>query len=605
MLFQMIIKLKVFSKALVVLGCCLGVGFAAESSLAESSKSLDDVRERLETPFMKGLLTATYQNFIQRIQPDGYLRESLTGAYGGMFPRTSGSMGQLLIETGELDKLESALSCILNSMLENDMERIPHIIGPRKSRSIPIPEKDNPGCSNWNGVFSTLVGDFGAVQGFVGRAKPLMALEVYVGVLNPGDTLVAEIYDSKRVRQAVATRIFDLEVQNNWERLKFSSPVKLIAGEEYQVMLRAKRGAPEVPGYPSTHEPIVFGGAIPKDMDMLEAGRIEDGKYISTNKSLAMVFDYGDLKHTVEPSRYRLICGLDEIDGQLQVITTWAMLAVHRGETDFENKTYPIMAQLMDRSTTGPYLRLGEESRWRSQVGLVCNVALEHSRDAQLWHTYDILTQSFACSALGNMIAIARRRQDTESADRWAWYLKSIEKNVMRYMTRDFEGKKIFYEMLLPTGREPKPFDGMGWLNLAPLAAGWKGVDQDVFKNTIDTWHRVAAIDWDGPGMTSSDWLPEGQIDIYFGKSIPNQVIGKALGWDLVYCFRAHEYDRVCDMLDFLGKNSSTGLFAESFFYNPQSKIWSEADPGNGEQVAWWWCAMVNIRGEVGLTPLP
>ena len=124
-------------------------------------------------------------------------------------------------------------------------------------------------------------------------------------------------------------------------------------------------------------------------------------------------------------------------------------------------------------------------------------------------------------------------------------------------------------------------------------------------RGPVSIAHRVAAIEWDGPQMTSSDWLPEGQIDIYFGKSVSNQVIGKVLGWDLVYCFRAREYDRVCDMLDFIEKNNSTELYAESFHYDPQLKTWRIADPGNGEQASWWCWSMVHIRREAGLSPLP
>ena len=150
--------------------------------------------------------------------------------------------------------------------------------------------------------------------------------------------------------------------------------------------------------------------------------------------------------------------------------------------------------------------------------------------------------------------------------------------------------------MILPTGREPAPFPGISWLNLAPIPAGWKGVDKEVFKNTIDTWHRVAGIKWEGPHMTCSDWLPEWQSQ---------QVIGKVLGWELVYCLRAGEYDRVCDMLDFIEETNTSELYAEAFNYDAQSGSWRLQDPGNGEQACWWCWAMTDIRREVGLSALP
>jgi len=569
--------------------CCLNISFADS---AASSKSLDDVRERLETPFMKGLLTRTYQSLVQRAHPDGYFQESLTGAYDGMFPRTVGAVGRLFLETGELDKLESILSYCLKAMLDNDMERIPHVIAPRRTRIIPILGKDDVGFLGNDIPFAKLIEKFGAAQDFVGNKKPLKALELYVGNLLPGETIIAEIHDSKGVRQAIATRRFDKAVGSSWVRLEFPSPVKLVSGKQYRVVLRAEKGAVN---------PVVYAG-LSDDENPFRAFQIDDSRYTDSSYNLSMVFDYGSLKHRQNDRQIGIISKMDQIDGQAHVIMAWAMLARHRGETDFENRTYPVVAKLMDRSTTEPYLfpHVGA----RIKIGLVCNVTFEHSRDGQYWHAYDFLTQSFICSALENMIEVAQRRQDTKSAERWTRRLKSLTTNIMQNMTRNFEGRKIFYEMILPTGRTPEPFPGIGWLNLAPIPAGWKGIDKQVFKNTIDAWHRVAGIEWDGPRMTSSDWLPEGETDV-FGRRVSNQVIGKVLGWDLVYCLRAREYDRVCEMLDFIEKINSPELYAEAFNYDSNTKKWVLQDPGNGEQATWWCWAMVNIREKVGLPPLP
>ena len=417
-----------------------------QNCLVTTNRTLDDVRDRLESPFMQELLTKTYQSLVQRVRPDGYFQESLTGAYQGMFPRTVGGVGRLFLETGELDKLEDMVNYCLEAMLDNDMERIPHVIAPLEDKPASISDED------------------------------------------------------------------------------------------------------------------------------------------------------------AQVQRYKILSDMDQIDGQAHVIMAWAMLAMRRGETEFENQTYPVVAKLMDRSTTEPYLSLYTGARIK--LGLVCNVTLEHSRDGQYWHAYDFLTQSFVCSALENMIEVAQRRQDMANAEKWERRLGKLTTNIMQNMTRDFEGRKIFYEMILPTGREPKPFPGMGWLNLAPIPAGWRGVDKQVFKDTVDTWHRVARIEWDGPQMTSSDWLSDEDIAVY-GRQFSNQVIGKVLGWDLVYCLRAGEYDRVCDMLDFIKQINTSELYAEAFNYDTQSGNWRLQDPGNGEQACWWCWAMTDIRQEVGLEALP
>lgn len=403
--------------------------------VGETPATLETVKKKLDSPFHRELLGKTYESIRSRVEPDGYFPESLTGKYPGMFPRVSAPLVRIFLDTGDPELAERIVSYCIQGMLDNDMERIPHVIGPRADSN-----------------------------------------------------------------------------------------------------------------------------AIP------------------------------------------LVDGDDQIDGQAHLILGWALLAQHRGRTPYEDISYPIVAKLLDRSTTEPYL--SENTGWRIHSGLVRNINLEHSRDGQFWDTYDFLTQSFVASALENTIPIAARRGDTQHAHLWTERLAFLNKNIAENMTRDFEGKRIYLEMVLPTGGEPKPFPGIGWLNLAPIPSGWKSVDATLFKNTIDAWHRVAQIEWDGPKVTSSDWLPEGQKD-RFGKQQSDQIIGKVLGWEMLYCLRAGEYARICDALDFLERINTHELLSEAFTYDAVTREWRQHDPGNGEQACWWtWCMTV-MRNEVGLPRIP
>jgi hypothetical protein len=60
---------------------------------------------------------------------DGFLPESLTGAYEGMYCRTTGALVSLFLETGRLKEAELNIQCILNATTQYDMERIPHVVG--------------------------------------------------------------------------------------------------------------------------------------------------------------------------------------------------------------------------------------------------------------------------------------------------------------------------------------------------------------------------------------------------------------------------------------------------------------------------------------------
>ena len=409
--------------------------FGAKSDGAPAV-NLEQVREKLTSPFHERLLRGTYDSIRGRIADDGYFPESLTGAYAGMFPRVVGALAQLLMETGEPDCAEQVIHYCIQGMLDNDMERIPHVLHPRD-----------------------------------------------------------------------------------------------------------------------------------------DTGRIP------------------------------LRCDEDQIDGQASVILAWALLAKSRGRTPYEDLSYPIVATLMDQSTLPPYF-MAEPTGGRNLPGLVRNMNLEHSRDAHFWDAYDFLTQSFVASALENMIHVANRRMDASHAERWSDTLARLNANVAKHMIRNLNGETIYLEMLLPTDPDPIPFPGLGWLNLAPIPSGWRGVDTALFNNTIETWRRVARIDWDGPAATSSDWLPKGHVDAS-GNQQSNMVIGKVLGWDMLHAMQNEQYGVVSSSLDFLERTNKHSLFAEAFSYDPDTAEWRLNDPGTGEQACWWTWAMTRIRKQAGLPLLP
>ncbi|OGF49676.1 MAG: hypothetical protein A2231_08405 [Candidatus Firestonebacteria bacterium RIFOXYA2_FULL_40_8] len=389
--------------------------------------TIKDIKQRLESPFHKEMLRRNYQSLLDRTDVSGFVLESLTGAYEGMYPRTIGGLARLFVEVGQAERLEASLDYCIRSMKDNDLEYLPHVLGKR-------------------------------------------------------------------------------------------------------------RGKQKVP----------------------------------------------------------VLCDLVQPDGDAHFILAWALLAKKRGVTDFEKKTYPKVAALLNRITSGPLL--SRATRWRVEPGLVLNTHLEHSREQQYWHAFDFLTQSFVASALQHMVPLAKKLSKTGQAGIWQERLKFLEKQINTNMVRTFEGKRIYSEMLLPTGRKPEVFEGLGWLNLAPIPAGWKGFDTGVFRNTIDKWHEKAEIKWKGPVICAADWAPSGHS---------NETYGKILGWDMLGCLKFKEYDRLCAILDFLERVNTLPLYGEKFQYNTVQRNWEIVDAGNGEQTAWMCFSIVSLRKSVGLPSLP
>lgn len=394
--------------------------------------NLDRLKQLLTDPVQERLLVDNYENLAARVQENGYLPESLTGAYGGMFPRTIGGWAKLFSCTERLDLIEKVLSYCFRAMDQFEMHTVPHVIG-----------KENA-----------------------------------------------------------------------------------------------------------------------------------DGTILRVDT-------------------------VDQIDGQAHVVLAWAMLALRRPKNDaFIRGTCDRVMGLMDRSTSGAYLCSEEKhiARWRIEPGLVLNTHLEHSRDHQYWHAYDILTQSFICAALEKMCLVAADKGHKARGERWRKRLEILEKNIAVNLVRRVEEKTIYAEMLLPTGRAPEMFEGISWLNLAPVAAGWSGVDKNILRNTIDLWFDRGQIVWKDLRIPASDWLPGERGDM---------VITKVLGWHLLYSVQQGCYDRAADTLDFLARVNSDRLYSEAFRYDNATESWKLCDPGNGEQTVWLCWSMTETRKLLGLSPLP
>jgi hypothetical protein len=104
-------------------------------STATAQPGLSAVRKQLGSPYFEKLYSKTYYSLLDRIAPNGFLQESITGDYEGMYCRTTGPMVLLLLETGRLKEAESIIKCVLDATSGHDMERIPHVIVMKNNKS--------------------------------------------------------------------------------------------------------------------------------------------------------------------------------------------------------------------------------------------------------------------------------------------------------------------------------------------------------------------------------------------------------------------------------------------------------------------------------------
>jgi hypothetical protein len=432
--------------ASIALGTAVLCAQAGKAGPGAGSQQADEasVRKLLESPYFEGLYARTYWSLIDRTGPDGFVPESLTGAYGGMFPRTIGGLSLLFLETGRLDDAERSIACVLRAMEQNNLELVPHVIGKSGDRYI-------------------------------------------------------------------------------------------IRDDEFQ------------------------------------------------------------------------------IDGQAHVILGWARLARRRGRTPFEDQTWNQVSALMTRTTSRAFLDYGG---FPSQLGLVRNSALEHSREGRFWDTYDLLSQSFVGAALKDMAAVARRRGDTERANLWEAKLAILSKGVTKNLTTVRAGKLTYLEMRLPNSAAGVPYLGLGWVALAPIAAGWDpDADPQVMQNTVAVMQRTLLKVTHG-----LPWMP---TDSYADGSFSNGILGKGQAWEMDYSRVHGDYTRIEQILRLIEEaNGTTSLYMEGAWladahHNVSSRLhdsdlaaleaaaWKTTDGGNGEQDVWWCWAMARLRREMGMPVEP
>jgi hypothetical protein len=348
---------------------------------------------------------------------------------------------------------------------------------------------------------------------------------------------------------------------------------------------------------------------------------IETGRYAEAERNIQCVLDavtessMERIPHVIgekKDGKYVIISNENQVDGQAHIIFAWAKLALKRGHTTFEDKTWPLISTLMARTCDRTYFQFG---RWSIEPGLMRNLSFEHSREGRRWDTWDLLTQSFTGAALRDMAKIAERRNATRLAEDWNKKLTILSEGIKKNLTTVRNGKTTYLEMRLPNSDGGTPFYGMGWVCMSPIAAGWEGLDHQVMKNTVDEMQRNFLKKTNGVC-----WMPtDGNAD----GSFSNEIIGKGMGWEIEFARTEKDYNRIRQILDLIGVvNADKPVYMEGGWLEGNGRkqsqqitdqdltamkdaMWKSKDAGNGEQCSWWCWAIALLRKDVGLSAEP
>ncbi len=106
--------------ALLVIGLCIGGGFAASSAGSRLTLNTAD----------KTLLESSYQSLCDRLTERGYAQTSLTGAYNGMFVRDASIQAMAHLARGDDEYARSLLEYMIRYHEEMDMDYTIRVVAP-------------------------------------------------------------------------------------------------------------------------------------------------------------------------------------------------------------------------------------------------------------------------------------------------------------------------------------------------------------------------------------------------------------------------------------------------------------------------------------------
>lgn len=310
--------------------------------------------------------------------------------------------------------------------------------------------------------------------------------------------------------------------------------------------------------------------------------------------------------HVMGRPRYRMDGALEQeldmvcqIDGTAHILSAYGELILRYGRRELYEDYWPMMAEIMDAHADQPYFFANEGCAFPvANIDLFLNTAFEHSREERYWCCFDLLTQSFMGAALEKMARIARENRQEGFAERWEAQLRRLRAGIRRGLTAGGEQEAVYLEMRLPDSSGGIPYEGMGWVSLSPVAAGWEALPPEVMRRTAQALReRLWRPDPAGGGFhfLSKDTLPQNGYCL--------ETIGKGTGWDMEAARRSGDFAHVWESLAFLAERHDGDLFGECMFYTDGR--WHTRDCGNAEQSIWWCWAVSRLRETLGLPRRP
>ena len=313
------------------------------------------------------------------------------------------------------------------------------------------------------------------------------------------------------------------------------------------------------------------------------------------------------LSYTVGCSNVTPLSRAVQVDGHYMWLNSFAMFVLQaeknfKGQYDeFIKAVYPQMSAYAEHffeteGTLGGNVGFIDET-----YGLMYTPSYEHSRDGRYWKAFDLITNVFVSEAMHKMSQVASVYGTADQATAYAKYADELAAAINDKMVYELDGKDIYIDLIdVENGTNHKGYTevteegyrvykGFSFVNLAPLAADWYAMDEQIMKNTYETYFKFGSEKYgkyNVLGVTVT--LNENETTDKIG----NHVIGKGFAWELHYNWKMGNTERVEEMIAFMEARSTT-VYPE---------VWRRdggvSDSANQEHANWILFTMARITGK-------
>ncbi len=512
----------------------------------------------LKSTLLKELYVNSYNSMKDRITESGYSPTSVTGFYDGMYVRDSSIQSILHTKQGDTHLSRMILNYILGAYQELGSSFPNHVISELRETAFGNNDGGNPG--QYASVIK-LGGESFATQ-TISATKSETIVSVGVWLSRKDGAYGNVVAELKRNGISVGADCIDVGQLSNVKEyvvFDFGLPLTPVKEGNYTLTLSAPQ---------SQSESVIWYGR-------------------RNYKGLPTVVDGNTITAEASFDAFKTNISFESTDVQpdtiLALAHAWMVYANAAPDTPEDNafieESYPVICKYVNAFINNGYIN--------EELKLMKTNYLEHTRDFRKWQAYDLITNTYASQVFYELAQYNEKLGNTEEKVRWLELSEFIRQGIYENLTTEVDGKKIYAEMIA-IDEDNKFYQGMSWVNLAPIAVDWYALDTDMMEATLEVYASYAQVDYNGLPMLDACYN-------MFNGDYADHVIGKGYSWELMFCAETGNTARVDQMIEFMLMNSpSNNMYPESWWYPDMF-----SDVGNQEHSSWLAYGMATVFPEL------